>query len=177
MSPIVHGMLAWLIAVMFSKNVNDRRLIVIAGVIPDIDGVFILFDQAAYNTYHHTFGHSFVFGIMVALVASGLSSDRIRVGIAAICAFGVHLLSDIFGSNWAVKPLCPISEFAVGNPDFLTNAMIYDVINPGTFFIAFFIIAAIAFFKGFTPFEFISEKLDNRLVEFFINPIKSCFEK
>ena len=51
MSPILHGMLAWLVAVMISKNVNDRRLIVIAGVIPDIDGIFILFDQAESPLY------------------------------------------------------------------------------------------------------------------------------
>ena len=172
MSPILHGMLAWLVAVMISKNVNDRRLIVIAGVIPDIDGIFILFDQAAYNTYHHTFGHSLVFGIMVALVASFLSSDKTKVAIAALGAFSLHLFSDIIGSNWAIQPFCPISEWAVGNPAFLTNVIIYDIINPGTFFIAFFIIAAIAFFKGFTPFEFLSEKLDNKLVEILIKPFK-----
>ncbi len=34
--------------------------IVVAGVIPDIDGIFILWDSDLFYTYHHTFGHSFV---------------------------------------------------------------------------------------------------------------------
>ena len=42
MSPLVHGMIAWLIAILILKNVNDRRLAVIAGVVPDIDGIFVL---------------------------------------------------------------------------------------------------------------------------------------
>ena len=172
MSPVLHGMLAWLLAIALSKSVADRRLIVIAGVVPDIDGIFILFDQTAYYTYHHTFGHSFVFGIMVALVASALSSDKIKIGIAAICAFSVHLLSDIVGSNWAIKPLYPVSDLAIGNPGILTNAIIYDIINPGTYLIAFFLIVAIAFFKGHSPLEFISEKLDKWVIKTFISPFK-----
>ena len=42
MSPLVHGMIAWLVAILILKDANDRRLAVIAGVVPDIDGFFIL---------------------------------------------------------------------------------------------------------------------------------------
>ena len=49
MSPIVHGLIAWLLAVAFQKNVKDRRLAVIVGVAPDIDGILTFFNMQRTN--------------------------------------------------------------------------------------------------------------------------------
>ena len=65
MSPIAHGMIAWLIAILFLKELKDRRLVVFIGVVPDIDGIFYLFNQELYYEYHHTIGHSYIFGIVL----------------------------------------------------------------------------------------------------------------
>ena len=65
MSPIVHALMSWLIAITFLRGhvlqrdlsavspgdtrgllreLKDRRLAILAGVLPDIDGIFILFN-------------------------------------------------------------------------------------------------------------------------------------
>ena len=49
MNPVVHGLVAWILVSLTLKNSRDRRLAVIAGVISDIDGVFILFSMELYR--------------------------------------------------------------------------------------------------------------------------------
>lgn len=161
MSPIVHGMVAWLVAMLFAKQVNDRRLITIAGVVLDIDGIFILFNHSSYVEFHHTFGHSFVFGILVAITACALSVDRVKVFFGALAAFSLHLAADILVTNWSVSVLYPISDYrlAVGQDPFIV-AIIY----PATFFVCLGLILFIAYRKGFSPIEFVSEKLDRLLI-------------
>ena len=165
MSPIVHGMIAWLIAVLFAKQVNDRRLIVIAGVVLDIDGIFILFNDSQYFDYHHTFGHSFVFGILVAVVACALSTDKINIFFGAISAFSMHLVADIVGTNWPVPIFYPLSDFSLTSGTIFTNNQIYNIINPVVFITSLILILIIMYYKEISPIEFISEKLDKYIIK------------
>ena len=172
MSPIIHGMIAWLVAVLFAMHVNDRRMIVIAGVVPDIDGIFILFNNSQFYEYHHTFGHSFIFGLLVAIVACVLSVDKIKIFLGAICAFSMHLIADIVGTNWSVPIMYPLSDFSISSNSFLTHFQQYSIINPATFIICLSLILIVMYYKDKSPIEFISEKLDNKIIKL-IFPIKS----
>jgi hypothetical protein len=68
MGPLNHLLIAWLIANAFPLDLRARRLCLIAGVIPDIDGIPILFDDDLFQAVHHTFGHTLLFGILLSLV-------------------------------------------------------------------------------------------------------------
>ena len=172
MSPIVHGLIAWLLAVAFLKNVNDRRLAVIVGVAPDIDGIFTFFNMHLFFDYHHTFGHSFVFGLPLAFIAGALAKDKLKVVPVALGTFSMHLIADIVGTNWAVHPLFPFSDLGLTIGSILSSYMIYFVVDTIAFIIVLIAIISVAYKKEFSPVEFISEKYDRQLVEFYSNPLK-----
>ncbi len=172
LSPIVHGMIAWIFAVLLISNVNDRRLVVIAGVAMDIDGFFILFNEDLFYQYHHTFGHSYIFGILIAITGAILANNKKRVFTAGLGAFTLHLLFDIIGSNWAVYPLYPIYNFNISISPYLSNGLIYGINNPIVFIISLIIILVIMYAKEISPLEFISEKMDRKITGYYIFPFK-----
>ncbi len=110
MSPLIHGLLAWLLAWAFLSKAGDRRLAVIAGVACDLDGVFVLFNHDLFLAYHHTFAHTLLFGVPVAIVAAALAEDRWRTGLVALGAFALHLAADIVGTTLPVAPLYPLTS-------------------------------------------------------------------
>jgi hypothetical protein len=133
MSPISHLLFAWIIANSFSLNLRERRLCLIIGVISDIDGVFILFSEDLFLTYHHTFGHWLIFGIPLALFFSILSKNKVKGFLAFSSAFIVHLIADIMGSNWSVHPFQPFSDVGFSAYPTISNHLIYFRINPVVF--------------------------------------------
>jgi len=169
-------MIAWLVAILILKEVNDRRLAVIAGVAPDIDGIFIFVNNELFLKYHHTLGHSFVYGVLIAMVAGALAKDKKKVWIASILAFSLHLFSDYIGSDWAIYPIYPVSNISFTVASYIPTFVIYYIINPVVFIIVLIIIILIVYKKQVSPLEFISEKLDNRFVNFYILPLKyKCY--
>jgi len=172
MGPFAHALLAWLVAVTFVNTARDRRLVVLAGILADIDGVFILFDRELYNSYHHMLGHSFFFELPLVLVFVVLANERRRVGLAAFGAFSLHLVSDIVGSNWPVYPFYPYSDFNITILGHVSNDTIYDVINPTVFIVGLILMAILIYVKEASPVEFFSRKLDRKLVGLYIYPLK-----
>lgn len=172
MSPVVHGLLAWLLACLVCNRRLDRRLVVIAGVAADLDGVFVLFSSDLYITYHHTFGHTFVLGLPIALAAASLGASHWRVGLAALAAFGLHLVADIVGSSWPVQPLYPLSAWSVSADPFLSPATIYLAINPVVAAMAFALTAWVMYRSEISPFEVVSLRLDRFAVFAWIFPLK-----
>jgi len=171
MSPLVHGMIAWLLAAFLLRKSSDRRLVVIAGVCLDIDGVFILFDMDLYITYHHTFTHSLVFGLGVAIIGAALAKDRIETGLVCLGAFSLHILADVFGTNWGVYPFYPLSNVLMEFP-IASDFIKYVIISPATFILCCVLIFMIMWKKNFSPFEFFSEKFDKWMIGFFVYPFR-----
>jgi hypothetical protein len=167
MSPLVHGMIAWLFAWLVLRRAHDRRLAVIAGVAMDLDGIFILFDRAQYLDYHHTFTHSYIFAVPIAITAAILAKDRLLTAYAAIMAFTLHLAADVFGSNWAVYPFYPLSDWGVSASPAVSDFVIYFIISPGTFVVCCVLILFIMYRWETSPLEFLSEKWDKRFVRTF----------
>lgn len=167
MSPLVHALIAWLFAFLVLKKTGDRRLAVIAGIATDLDGVFILFSLDLYTKYHHTFTHSYVFGIMIAFVAMILGMERIRVFFACIGTFSLHLICDMIGTNWPIQPFYPLTHLSLSVSPYLSNTIIYGVISPAVFVLCIFLMLAIMYYKQVSPMEVISEKVDRRFVSSF----------
>jgi hypothetical protein len=151
-------MIAWLFAYLVLRRAYDRRLAVIAGVAMDLDGIFILFDRVQYLDYHHTFTHSYVFAILLAITAAVLAKDKFLTAYAAIMTFTLHLVGDIFGSNWPVYPFYPFSEWGISASPIFSNFMIYGIFTPGTLIITGILILIIMYYKETSPLEFLSKR-------------------
>jgi hypothetical protein len=172
MSPLIHLITAWIIAMAFSLRLKERRIVVFAGIISDIDGIFILISQELYLKYHHGFGHSLIFGMVLIIVLCMLFSREIKVIFVSLFAFSAHLLLDIFGTNWGINPIYPVIDVNLSIYPTLSNEIIYWVVDPIFAIIVFVIMAWLIFKKENSPMEFISIKLDKIFSGFFIFPFK-----
>ena len=140
----------------------------IAGVASDIDGVFVLLGPSLFVTYHHTFGHTLVFGIPVAITAAVLATDRWRTGLVALGAFFLHLLADIVGTDWPVMPLYPVSDLSLTAGGSLPSGPV----NLAVVVFALVAVALIMYYREVSPFEFLSERLDKWIVPLYVYPLK-----
>jgi hypothetical protein len=172
MSPLIHLITAWLIALAFSLELKERRIAVFNGIISDIDGVFILFSHELYIKYHHGFGHNLIFGMILAIILSLVFSRNFKVIFVSLITFSSHLLLDFFGTSWAVNPIWPIIDINLSINPTISNEYIYRVIDPVFAMMVFIIMAWIIFKKQRSPVEFISLKLDKIFSGFFVYPFK-----
>lgn len=172
MSPIIHGMMAWIIATLLLKDLRDRRLVIIAGVIPDIDAILLLVNVDLFFKYHHTIGHSFVFAIPLVICFSLVAKDRVRVLVGGLVVFSLHIIADYFGSNWPISILYPISDYSITSAGYISYHMMYGVIDPIAAGVVLLIVFILIVKLERSPLEFISGPNDRRLVGLYINPIK-----
>src|SRR5277367_4757241 len=109
MSPITHLLASWIVAAQTTDNPRDRRLVTLAGVAPDLDGLGILIDIANgsfarghcfyYPTYHHWLGHGLPAALICSLVLAAFARRRLRVLGLSFLVFHLHLLCDLAGSR------------------------------------------------------------------------------
>jgi len=110
-SPISHFVGSWLIAAVTTDNPRDRKLVTLAGVIPDADGLGILADWAksalsgeaptyeCYQQYHHLLLHGWPGALALALVLNCFAHRRWRTFLLCLLVFHLHLLCDLVGSR------------------------------------------------------------------------------
>jgi len=127
MSPLTHLLASWILAAKTTDNLRDTRLVTLAGILPDADGLGIVVDMIRrpsldggafyYQEYHHFVAH----GILGALVISGalaaFAQRRARVFWMALLAFHLHLICDLLGSRgptpqdiWSIFYLGPFTR-------------------------------------------------------------------
>jgi inner membrane protein len=127
MSPEAHLFASWIVAVKTTDNPHDCRLVALAGILPDADGLGLLVDVAnhalgrpatfLYPEYHHYLLHGAWGAVLVALGLAGFARDRGRVFLLALVTFHLHLLCDFVGSRgpspndlWPIYYLGPLSH-------------------------------------------------------------------
>ena len=121
MSPIAHFLGSWLVAAVAADNPRDRRLITLAGVLPDLDGAGILADFARhwrtgaeldftyYQQFHHLWLHGWPGVIFIAGVLAVFAREHWRVALWGVVVMHLHLLCDLLGSRGpSVADLWPI---------------------------------------------------------------------
>jgi len=111
MSPIAHFVGSWLVASVTATNSRDRRLITLAGVLPDIDGLGMVADVVKhlatgaelnfvyYQKFHHLWLHGWPGALLVAGVLAAGANQRWRVALGCLITFHLHLLCDLLGSR------------------------------------------------------------------------------
>src|SRR5512142_2570960 len=107
MNPETHLLASWIIGAKATDNPRDCRLVTLAGILPDADGLGLLADLAGgwlgfkqthlYGHYHHYLLHGALGGVLIAAVLTCFARRRLRVALLALLVFHVHLLCDFVG--------------------------------------------------------------------------------
>ncbi|MDR3460121.1 MAG: metal-dependent hydrolase [Verrucomicrobiae bacterium] len=111
MSPLAHLVGSWLVAVATTTNPRDRKLVTLAGVLPDADGLGAVVDVVGsaisgkensfhyYQQYHHILLHGWPGAIAVSVVLMFFARQHWRVFLLCLLTFHLHLLCDLVGSR------------------------------------------------------------------------------
>jgi len=128
LSPATHLLGSWIIAAKTTGNARDCRLVTLAGILPDADGVGLIADIISglfggrqthlYGHYHHYLLHGALGGILIAALVTGFARQRWRVLLPALLVFHLHLLCDFVGSRGpAPEDLWPVFYFGPFDKD------------------------------------------------------------
>lgn len=178
MSPVTHFLLGWSTASTFALGKRDRMLVTLAGTIPDIDGIGLLWDLPSSHAsggdlvywarFHHVLGHNITFCLAVVVCAFFLASRRLMASTAVFLAFHLHLLCDLVGSKgpdqyWSIPYLQPFSP----SWDFVWSGQwpLNSWQNFAITAIAIMYGGYMAWGKGISPAEVFSHRANNALVD------------
>lgn len=178
MIPPTHFLISWVIASESTTTRRDRAIVSLAGVIPDIDGfgypvenwLTIGWDQPLlwFSDYHHILCHNVGFATLVTLGAAWLSKGNWKTTLLACLTFHLHLLCDVIGSRgvdnyqWPVPYLLPFSNAWqwAWSGQWELSAWPNRAIGAGCFALTLWL----AWLRGFSPLEMVSQKADLRFV-------------
>jgi membrane-bound metal-dependent hydrolase YbcI (DUF457 family) len=90
---------SWIIAHLRDGSARDRWLIVLAGIVLDLDGAGIVWSQQAYIATHRVVGHGLLAALVVLVLVMVLADAPWPTGILAACAFHLHVLLDVVGTG------------------------------------------------------------------------------
>jgi len=122
MSPETHLFASWLVAAKTTRSLRDCRLVALAGILPDADGLGLVVDlitnarggvqRALYPEYHHFLLHGAFGAVLIAAMMAAFAQDRWRVAGLALITFHLHLVCDLVGSRGpSPQDLWPIFYF------------------------------------------------------------------
>jgi membrane-bound metal-dependent hydrolase YbcI (DUF457 family) len=158
-----HVGLGWVVGVLAPGS--DRRLrawCTAAAILPDIDAGAMLFGMDAYVRWHHKPGHNLFLGAACVIAAAvhfwsrPLRQRCMAVALVAVC-FASHLLTDMKLSGWEVYLFWPFSERGYG---FMPIWALGHPLNTWLAYTFMTLPWLLAFWRGATPLELISPKLD-----------------
>lgn len=176
MSPVTHFLLGWTVAgTATSLTTRERAAIAMAGIIPDIDGMGVVWDLVSrsgnfdfYQRYHHVFGHNLFFGLLVAAGGLLIGVRKRLVAALMFVSFHVHLLGDILGARglgddfWAVPYFWPVSS-----RDFFWTGQ--WPLNGWQNFVVTGVLLVLMFYwagkRGYSPLEMVSARADRAFVQ------------
>ena len=127
MNPETHLLASWVIAAKATDNPRDCRLVALAGILPDLDGVGLIMDVVNgtfrgqksfyYLRYHHYLLHGLFGAALITLIATCFARRKLRVALLALLVVHLHLLCDLVGSRgpdpvdlWPIYYFGPFSK-------------------------------------------------------------------
>jgi len=129
-APITHFLASWIIAAKTTNNPRDCRLVTLAGILPDLDGLGMVVDIANnlqghhaphyyyYARYHHYLLHGAFGAVIIAGLMAAFARQRWRVALMSLVVFHLHLLCDLAASRGpAPEDLWPIFYFGPFDKD------------------------------------------------------------
>lgn len=172
MSPVTHFLTGWVFANCARLDRRDRALVTLASVVPDVDGLGIVPELLTRNSshpllwfslFHHSL-HTLAFALVTAALSFALGHQRWKTGLLAFVSFHLHLVEDIGGSRgpdgnqWPIPYLKPFSSALelTWHGQWALNAW------PNVAITVALLVATLwlAWRRGFSPLEMVSEKAD-----------------
>jgi len=177
MSPITHLIGSWLVASATVNNPCDRRLVTLAGIVPDADGLGMAVDLVKslvtghemtfeyYQKFHHLWLHGWPGILFATLVLASFGKQWARVGFWCLVVFHLHLLCDLLGSRGPspadLWPICygePLFRHPIW---FWKGQWKLDGWQNGSLFLGAFVLALwLSTKRGYSFLEVFSPRLD-----------------
>ena len=108
---LTHIGLSWLVANALPLAPRDRLLVVLAGTLPDLDGIGILWSAHAYAALHRAAGHGLPFGALITGLALWRGAAPWACAALALVSFHLHVLLDLVGTGGLpIRYLWPLSD-------------------------------------------------------------------
>ncbi len=178
MSPLSHLFLSWTVAAAGNLNQKERTTVMLAGILPDLDGAGLMLDifhhgpdqqLQFWSRYHHVFGHNIGFGLIITCFAYIFSKQRVKTSLLVFGTFHLHLLCDLAGSKgpegyqWPIPYLLPFSDAWqwVWQYQWALNAWPNFLITG----VALMVTLYLAWGRGISPLEIISQRANRIFVE------------
>ena len=135
---LFHGIIGYLSAIPFTKDPKIRFLAFAAGILPDLDGLPVLYNNELYHQIHHAWFHPPIYGIFFGLLfvtlaflyykKYNLPFQYLKTFGIFFLAFSLHPLTDIISSNWAINIFYPFGTLYL-------STTILGIPNPGIGFL------------------------------------------
>ena len=130
MSPETHLFASWLVAAKSTRSPGDCRLVALAGLLPDADGLGLLADwwnelcfhrsTSYYALYHHSLLHGLFGAVAISAGMGFCAAQKWRVAVLSFLVVHLHLICDLVGSRgpsrgdvWPIYYLSPFQNFPV----------------------------------------------------------------
>ena len=177
MSPVTHFLSGWLLAnVAGVSSRRDRALVTLSAVVPDVDGLGIIAEVLTRNSahpllwfsqYHHSL-HNLIFALAVSALAFVIAREKWKASALCFVGFHLHLLEDLLGSRgpdgdqWPIPYLAPFSSALsmTWHSQWSLNAWPNFAITIALLGMTMYL----AWSRGYSPVEMISELADRRFV-------------
>jgi len=127
MNPETHLLASWIVGAKTTDNERDCRLVALAGILPDADGLGLIADGLApafgwkktflYLDYHHYLLHGAFGAVLITGLLVLFARQKLRVALLCLAVFHLHLLCDFIGSRgpsavdlWPIFYLGPFTK-------------------------------------------------------------------
>ena len=109
---LTHIATSWIIADLARLTARDRWLVVLAGTLPDLDGIGVLWSEHAYVAAHRAAGHSVFFAALLVALTALAANRPWRAGALAAVTFHLHLVLDVVGTGGLpIRYFWPLSDW------------------------------------------------------------------
>ncbi len=177
MSPITHLIGSWLIGAVVTNNPRDPKLVTLAGIIPDADGLGMVVDIGLglisgqevtfhyYQQFHHLLLHGWPAALAVAALLAGFARNRTRAFIIGLLTFHLHLVCDLIGSRGPspsdLWPIC-YSEPLFSHPIWIWSGQwrLDGWQNQSVFLVVFLVALWLAARRGYSFLELAGRRVD-----------------
>jgi membrane-bound metal-dependent hydrolase YbcI (DUF457 family) len=107
-----HGIIGWMIGGAIGKSRKSQILGLMAGMLPDLDGLLIFINYPLHVAIHRYLFHSVIYAAGLALLGGMILKKQIEPKLAAtiiFLSFTAHLITDALTTTKGVALIAPIS--------------------------------------------------------------------
>jgi len=111
-NPVYHLQFGWLVGNLGEHDRRERRLLMLAAVSADLDGIFI-WSRQLFERMHHTFGHNIFYGLAIGAIMAvfAKSGRRGRIFILSyLMALSGPIIDLVTSPAWPVPLFWPFSR-------------------------------------------------------------------